>query len=204
MSVIETMKISGIIFFLSLCAFNIKAQSDSMLLLKSRNQIYIELLGNNSLVSPASINYARKIQKTNLSLVLFSGIGFPRTIKETTKHDAFVSYTANLGILIRGKYKRNGLWASFSSSIATGKWFYTTGILRDGATFYEIISYHDVAYDFLPGMTYLYQNRAEHFFLKGTAGLKLFASLFSKTYRDVNSSGAGIFPWFGISIGYSW
>lgn len=192
------------IFFILLFSFAFlksEAQKDSSLISKTYNQICIEGLGNGFIdysypdVSFISICYTHKVILTTTSFMLSLGIGqvISSNFSSIKPPDKVIDFPA--GILFRGKYKRNGLWGGIFFTPCFGKIQY-----RDAADQPHFVN---GSFEISPNLSYQFQSKSEHFFIKISFTPKILASAFTKTEKY--GYGDKIFPfWGGICIGGAW
>jgi hypothetical protein len=188
--------------FLCLCPLVIMAQ-DSLHI--CRNQIFVEGLGN-SFADPnssadggiGSLNYERKVIFDNISLLFSLGVGPLHAVgydyaKNTTTQITIINFP--VGILGRGKYNRNGLWYGVFFTPCFGRIVYL-----DRHDYEQI---HNFSFQVSPNLTYQFQSKSEHFFVRLSLTPKILASAFTST--DKYGYGVKLFPfWGGISIGGGW
>ncbi|CAN5258830.1 hypothetical protein BH09BAC5_BH09BAC5_27090 [soil metagenome] len=180
---------------------NIFSQNDSLNSFKTRNQISIEISGNNFPACLASICYSRKVSRNEFCLIPFVGIGiYKNKFPDFGFNDNQLKYSGYGGFLFKPNSKRNGFEYGLSCAIAIGTWKYTLGVGHYG----EPTIYHDVNFCLTPGVYYQFQNNKESFFIRPFAGLKMFSGLFSHNYRGVNSSNYKLWIWLGINFGFGW
>ena len=186
------------IVFILFCLLSsrIKAQDNQNI---RKNQAFVEGLGNNFYdinasedIGWASVNYSRKVI-TNRSCFMFSfGIGILRQGGVTPP---ITLIDLPMGILCRGKYKRNGLWFGVFYTPSFGKIVYL-----DRSDHRQV---HNSSFQISPNLTYQFQSKSEDFFIRLSLTPKILASAFTPT--DKYGYGVKIFPfWGGISIGGAW
>jgi hypothetical protein len=193
----EMKTLQKIIFFiLSFSFLKSEAQVSSHI---CRNQVFIEALGNN-FADPnssadaglATINYSRKVILKNSSFMFSLGVGLLRE-DGTTPPITIVDFP--IGVLCRGKYKRNGLWFGVFCSSCFGKIYYLDE--KDNNHL------HNASFQISPNLTYQFQSESEHCFIRFSLTPKILASAFTSTYEY--GYGVKLFPfWGGISIGGGW
>jgi hypothetical protein len=182
--------------FLCLCPLIILAQ-DSLHICK--NQVFIEGVGNNFYdinasedIGWASINYSRKIITARSCFMLSFGIG---TLREGGITPPITLVDLPMGVLCRGKYKRNGLWFGAFFTPCFGKILY-----HDVGDHPHFLNY---SFQVSPNLTYQFQSKSEHFFVRLCIAPKILASAFTST--DKYGYGDKVIPfWGGISIGGAW
>jgi hypothetical protein len=180
---------------LTLLSISIKAQ-DSLHICK--NQIFIEGLGNDFVdfnsesIGLISINYSRKVIFKNSSFMFSVGIG-PVDEGGYTPQRTIVGFP--IGILGRGKYKRNGLWFGAFFTPCFGKILY-----HDVGDHPHFLNY---SFQVSPNLTYQFQSKSEHFFVRLSIAPKILASAFTSTDKYGYGDKVILF-WGGISIGGAW
>jgi len=189
--------------FLCLCPLVIMAQ-DSLHTIK-KNQIALEVFGNNffdinSSFQPGyfSLNYDRKFIAKRSCFIVSIGTGYMRTkgyyhVKDKIKLLTIVDFSG--GFLWRPNYKRNGFWFGVFCSNCFGKIYYLDE--KDNNHL------HNASFQISPNLTYQFQSKSEHFFVRLSLTPKILASAFTSTYEY--GYGVKLFPfWGGISIGGAW
>jgi hypothetical protein len=180
--------------FLCLCSLVIMAQDNLHI---CKNQVFVEGLGN-SFADPnssaeaglATINYSRKVIFDNSSFMFSLGIS-PLVANNRT----MILFDFPVGVLGRGKYKRNGLWYGIFFIPSFGKIYYLDE--KDNNHL------HNASFQISPNLMYQFQSKSEHFFVRLSLTPKILASAFTSTYEY--GYGVKLFPfWGGISIGGGW
>lgn len=196
-----------VFILLMICFSHYETRAQDSLYVK-KNQIYLELLGNNfiDLNSNAdaglwSINYCHKIISRKNSFMFSFGMGTLKGSRyDSVRRTAIDVTDINLpaGILWRPHYKRNGLWAGIFFTTLIGKISYS---YFNENTYSEIVYTHNSSFQISPNLTYQFQTKSEHFFCRLTLSPKILPRVFfSQKFGD----GWKIFPWGGISIGGAW
>lgn len=198
------MRITQFIFFFFICSMlslhALKAQDTLSI---KKNQLYIELLGNNFAdpnssadASFYSINYCRKVIIKKNCLLFSLGLG---TLRENG-YDSVHRISTNItlfnfpaGILWRYNYKRNGLLAGVFFTAIFGKISYISAVNQ-----------YNFSYQVSPNLSYQFQSRSEHFFFRVNFTPKLLAYMFSDKYSNQYGDQPRVFLWGGISIGGGW
>ncbi len=198
------MKKSFLLLYVLLCLMtnNLRAQDS---LGTRKNQIYIELLGNNfaelnlSSANPGliSINYGRKIISKNNCFIFSLGIGPVPTsvydpLKKTTVAITNVCFPA--GILWRKKYKQNGFWTGLFFTGYIGTIAYMNETTNQGNS-------HNGSFQISPNLTYQFHSKSRRFFYRFSFTPKFLASNFSDKYGYPNRI---LLLWGGICIGGGW
>lgn len=179
--------------------FSLKAQD---ILPVQKNQVYMEVVGNNFPGLPFSLNYSRKIIREKMSFDVFGGIGFVHVRSERFYAQGVPYVSLNLGTMIRAKYKRNGVWGSFSGSIAKGFWDIqtATGNYPFSTAPMPIYTSHKYNFCFTGAAVCQFQWKEEKGFCRIELGLKATSGCFSKKYRDVSANNL-VYPVMGVCIG---
>ncbi|CAN5851921.1 hypothetical protein BH11BAC7_BH11BAC7_23180 [soil metagenome] len=178
----------------------LNAQDSSVI---KKNQVYLELLGNNFAdpnssvdASLYSVNYCRKVIIKKNCLLFSLGVG---TLKENG-YDPIGMRSTNItlfnfpaGILWRYNYKRNGLLVGVFFTAIFGEISYISAV-----------DHYNSSYQVSPNLSYQYQSRSEHFFFRVNFTPKLLAYMFSDKYSNQYGDQPRVFLWGGISIGGGW
>ncbi len=191
-------KVNVFILISSLIALTCNAQHDSLSVKK--NQLYIELFGNNYFdpnaglnISFISINYDRKIIFGKSGFIFSVGLGQVRENKSTD-----IVYFPT-GLMFKPRYTRNGLWFGMFFIPCVGKISYTVPYGNRGQITYS----HTTSWQLSPNLTYQYQIKSEKFFCRLSLTPKFLPPFFNKSTMEYGNKWT-IVPWGGISIGGGW